>query len=216
MQLGIIVFLVSTAVSKKHLNNFKLNNKRNTMTYTIKPITNDFTGCDIRELYAVSMSYEPTKYYLTITYPDGTPYSGAEESIKAFFHFLNQKVYFKRYTSVSDCFIQGFVIRERAGNGTLHYHSLISDKDNRIPDLVSFKILIDIYLKKPRTSDTSDMLLTAVEDWELQECSDGGDDDLVCHVLWCIDESNMTAQEVHDSVGVLGKGCIEFGSLSLF
>jgi hypothetical protein len=186
------------------------------MTYTIKPITNDFTGYDIRARYTESMSCEPTKYYLTITYPDGTPYSGAEESIKAFFHFLNQKVYFKRYTSVSDCFIQGFVIRERAENGTLHYHSLISDKDNRIPDLDTFKILIDICLKKLRASDTSDMLITAVEGWELQECPEGEEDILVSDVLLCIDESNMTAQEAYDSVGLLGKGCIEFGSLSPF
>jgi hypothetical protein len=178
----------------------------NTNTETI------FTKLKMRQEYIDWISNEPTEYHLTITYLKGTSDHIADRSIKAFFHFLNQKIYTNRYYKRPDDFIKGFVSRERQKNGTLHYHSLIFTLDNRIPDYNTFCILIDMCLEKLMISHGSFKRITGDKGWELQEYSNDGDDDLECYVTKNFEEYKMTLEESCDSIGLLGKGRIEFGS----
>ena len=85
-----------------------------------------------REAYTKWIARKQKTYFLTITFVDGTSDKLATDSFNHIIHRLNKKVHGPRYQK-HHRHIEGFVVRERQDNGTLHFHCLLYEDSFELP-----------------------------------------------------------------------------------
>lgn len=75
-----------------------------------------------------------TKYHLTLSYKYGMNELVCNELLNLLLKFLNRAILKKRYNQCGN-FIEGMVVREETfGKENIHYHILITDREQKMPD----------------------------------------------------------------------------------
>ncbi|SDK75163.1 hypothetical protein [Microbulbifer yueqingensis] len=169
----------------------------------------------MRNAFKEMLTSEYNKYHLTITFREGTKDDVALGSLNFLMKCLNQRLFGRRYLH-KNRFIDGFVARERCGNGTLHFHILIRDKRGDLESRFPIRIVLEELIPKlssigHNSKHRVKRRLIGDRGWLLQPYKNNGDSRLEEYLTKNFDSFSSEIDEKGDTIGLLGAEYVHFG-----
>lgn len=151
----------------------------------------------------------PISYHLTLTFPPNTNHGSTKKLLDLLLTHLNRRIFRRRY-SEGKSFLQGIAVREeKREQNTDHYHIMIIDEDNHLPEYDRFHSLIDKEVGRLRGPQKRNF----IKSFKLQDYfNNNGTDGLETYLTKNFYDPAYTLQRAIDSMGAMTQAKVVFGA----
>ena len=164
-----------------------------------------------RKAYTEWVASHDNKYFQTWTYQEGTSDRLVGTTFTEGMHRINQKVHGRRYCK-RNRFIEGFVIRERQKNGTLHHHCLLHENKFKLPDFEEMRSIFLNTCLKLHVPGKPNKKLISLQGCDFQPYyNSDGSNKLEWYITKTLGSRNRIPEGLHDNLAPLSVEGALFG-----
>lgn len=161
-----------------------------------------------RDAYIKWLKTLPTRYHLTLSFKHGMSERLCVEMLNELLKRINREILKNRFNKKGEA-IKGMAVREFTDSlGTVHFHILVVDKENKLPD---YDKLYSLLKRKIEKLNERYEKRNKISDFDLQDYYEGDEyKSLEKYVTKIFEKTNLSLQQKRDSLCPLGYGGVSF------